>query len=968
VVSTVELQAHSYYSFLEGASSPEALAQRAAELGMPALALTDRNGLYGASLFARACKEVGIRPIFGAQLDLADDCILLLCKDMRGYRNLSQLITAAQAETPKGTACATLAQLDAFKEGLICLIGGEKIERYRSLYGLKDLYVALTSHCEEGDLGRCRKLRALAQAHGLRSVAVGASRYATQEEGKIYDVLICIKHRTTLRESHHLRAGNHERFLKTPISPWPDALQQAAQIAEECSVDLDFSSYRFPDFPLPEGLSAHGYLRQLCLERLPRPSLREKLLEELQLIEKLGLSGYFLIVWDLVAFARRRGIWAQGRGSAANSIVAYVLGITPVDPVEHNLFLGRFIHEKMTAIPDIDLDFAASRESGRPDREEVIQYVYERYGKDHVAMVSTFSTFRHRSAVREIGKVLELPQEIIDPLAKVGFGPFEVFLQTHKGKQLQELVEAIQDVPRHLSIHVGGMLIASRPICEMVPLEPARMEGRLVCQWDKDMVDDAGLIKVDILSLGMLGVLGDAAGMIGDCLEGLTYDDPDVYKMISKANTIGVFQVESRAQMQSLPRTKPQNLPELAIQVAIIRPGPLQGNMVAPYIRRKQGREKVSYTHPCLEPVLQETLGVILFQEQVLKVAVAMAGFSSSQAEALRRAMSRKRSQQAMEQLREEFLEGAKGRGIGEAAAAETFALLEGFALYGFCKSHALSFATIAYRSAWLRLYHPAAFVAALLNNQPMGFYSPQVILQDAKRQGVKILPVDINASAYRCTLEGGAVRLGLLMIKGVTGAPLIAESRPYATLDRLLEVADERSVEALIRAGALDTLDSWKQGRRGLLWELWAYRRRRPLLPTVIPSLPTQSEWEKLLSDYSVMGLSAMAHPFQYLRRSLNRLGVTDSRKLHAAPDQMRLSLAGMVVCRQRPPTAKGFMFLTLEDEFGLMNIIIAPDVYDRYQIPIRMAPLLIISGRKQFQDGITNLISENITSINLS
>lgn len=969
MVPSVELRAHSYYSFLEGASSPEALVERASAIDMPALALTDRNGLYGASLFARACEAAGIHPVFGAQLDLEGDAIVLLCRNMQGYRNLSQLITAAQRERPKGQACATLEQLAAYKEGLIALtdcLSQERIEQYRALFGRRDLYVALTYQAEAGDLQRCRQLSQLAEACGLAVVATGGTRYTLPAEGRLLDVLTCIKHRTTLRESHHLRPTNHLRFLKPPGLPhWKRAQANTFHIAEQCQVSLSFSDSRFPAFPVPSGLSAHQYLTQLCLERLPREAMRSKLLEELALIAKLDLSGYFLVVWDLMEFAKRKGIEAQGRGSAANSLVAYVLGITPVDPLAHNLFLGRFIHEEMTAIPDIDLDFAAARGSGRPDREDVIQYVYERYGQDHVAMVSTFATFRTKSAIREVGKVLEIPPPLIARMAKVGLEPFADFLATPIGQQFAQLVEAIRDVPRHLSIHVGGMLIASRPISEMVPLEPARMEGRVVCQWDKDMVDEAGLIKVDILSLGMLAVLGDAEELVGESYD-LTYEDPAVYRLISAADTIGLFQVESRAQMQSLPRTRPQNLPELAIQIAIIRPGPLQGNMVTPYIRRRQGLEPVTYPHPCLEPVLKETLGVILFQEQVLKVATTMAGFSASQAEALRRAMSRKRSKQAMQQLKEQFLKGAQANGVTLEVAAHTFRLLEGFALYGFCKSHALSFAIIAYRSAWLRCYHPAAFTAALLNNQPMGFYPSGVILQDAKRQGVPILPVAINASDYRCTLEGKAVRLGLITVKGVKQPERIAALRPYRSLEDLLRRThlDERSAEALIQSGALDDLVG---GRRQLLWQLWAQRRATPLLNLAAPALPEQSGWDKLCSEYVAMGLSAGAHPFEFLRPDLNRQRIATSLKLQSAAHDSHLRVAGMLICLQRPPTAKGFAFLTLEDEHGLMNIIVPPAIYDRDQLIIKTHSLLVVTGRKQAQQGVVNLMAVAVACLTI-
>jgi error-prone DNA polymerase len=898
-----ELYCHSYYSLLDGASSPKALARRAREIGLTSLALTDRNGLYGAPAFYHACKEEGIQPIIGAEVTIEGDEIVLLCKDMEGYGNLSQLIT----EIHRGDAT-----LEPHREGLICLLSSaENLPRYLELFGREDLAILLTNCGEQGDMRRCAELSRVAEQHGLERVPSHGVRYATREEGQVHDILRCIAHRTPLSRSHHIRPANHNRYLQ-PLPHHP--------IADRCQLELDFSAYRFPKFSDSEPED----LRRLCEAKVTSSEMRERLEEELALIERLDLCGYFLIVWDIVEYARRKWIPAQGRGSAANSLVAYLLGITPVNPLEHKLFLGRFLHDEMTTVPDIDIDFAATR-SDLPDREDVIQYVYNKY--EHAAMVCTFITFKRRSAVRELAMAFELPPEEVP----------------------EEYVERLQQIPRHLSIHVGGMVIASHPISRIVPLQPARMPGRVVCQWDKDQVEDAGLIKVDILSLGMLSVLRDVSHLSGVPLDAIPNDDPQVYKMIGSGDTVGVFQVESRAQMQSLPRTRPTNLPELGIQVAIIRPGPLQGNMVSPYIRRRQGLEPVSYPHPCLSAVLEETLGVILFQEQVLQVAVAMAGFTPSQAEGLRKAMGRKRSREAMHQLLDDFIVGAAERGVSRADAEKTFSLLEGFALYGFCKSHALSFATIAYRSAWLKRYHPAAFTVALLNNQPMGFYSPEVLIEDAKRRGVQILPVDIDKSGLKATLEDGAIRLGLLNVTGVG-----EWAATQIILNRDVQL-DEATTEALIRAGAYDS----RGERRSSLWNLW--EKKLPIGTRLTPQLPPQSDWEKVLDEYGVMQLTAGAHPMAYLRQSLTGYATSTTLK----PGHVKV--AGLMVCRQRPPTAKGFAFLTLEDESGLMNIIIPPDLYEQEQLTIKRGGLLAICGRCLSQDGVTNVRAECVQSVSI-
>ena len=703
-----ELHCHSHYSFLNGTSSPAELVEQAIKLGLKGLALTDDDGLYGVIPFVRICEELRLPYCVGASITVGqndteleprtgrpdDDHIVLLCQNLTGYHNLSQLITRARHARPKGEARATLEAINELSDGLICLVGGQQgnipslvldnqigrasaeIEPYREIFSEDRLYVELVDHREPGDFARCRKLYKLASELGLECVATNAVRYASQNRATLYDVLRCIAHKVTLDKSDAIRPQNHQRYLKSAnamgilFAEIPNAIKNTCLILDQCQLALDFTEYRFPDFPTPAGHTYESYLMTLCEDQLSgkydvvTAEVKERLKEELSLIIRLGLAGYFLVVWDIVAFARSQRIPVQGRGSAANSLVAYLLDITVVDPIAHNLFFGRFLNDEKTTIPDIDLDFAASRNAHLADREDVIQYVYEKYGFDYVALACTFITYQVRGAIREVGKVFGIPNHILDKMSRLAEGrnvssafdkideleEFASYASRPIWKHFREHVEAIIGLPRHLSMHPGGMVVTSCNLSTLVPLEPARMPGRRVCQWDKDMIEDAGLIKVDLLGLGMLAVVRETVDLIADAhgvdidLAAIPSGDANVYDMLAASDVLGVFQVESRVQMSTLPRIKPRSIGELAIQIALIRPGPVQGNMVAPYLLRRTNREAVRYPHPQLESILKETLGVILFQEQVLQVVCCIAGYSPGQAENLRRNLNKIRS------------------------------------------------------------------------------------------------------------------------------------------------------------------------------------------------------------------------------------------------------------------------------------------------------------------------------------
>jgi error-prone DNA polymerase len=1017
-----ELHCHSNYSFLDGASHPDCLAQRAREQGLSALALTDHDGLYGSVKFFQSARYYGLKPILGAEMTLDGGAhLLLLARDKTGYASLCRMVSLAQLAHAKGRASLSPSILESNSDGLTALSACKKGEiaaallagktesarrtaaRYRDLFGPGNFYIELQQTLCPEDRDLTRGLLALARELDLPVAATNDVHYARREEHRLQDVLVAIRHRTTLDTSHHLRRPNSEYHLKSPAEMTrlfreiPEALAGAVRVAENCNVDLDLSGYRFPDFPVPGGEAADAFLERLCREKLrekypePEGEPAARLEEELRLIRQLGLAGYFLTVWDIMEFARRRGIPAQGRGSAASSIATYLLGVTRVDPVRHRLFAGRFLNDEMSAIPDIDIDIASDAEG---HREELIQYIYGRYGAHHAAMLCNVVSYRARNAVREVGKALGLPPETVERMAKtvehhsargvaedlsrleefrkcLDSGPWELFLS---------LVEQISSFPRHLGIHVGGMVISTSPLIDLVPVERATMPGRVVTQWDKDDINELGLIKIDLLGLRMLSLIDETVKLVKETrglaldLDNLPLDDPAVYDMLCQGDTLGVFQVESRAQMATLPRSRPRIFDDLVAEVAIIRPGPIQGHAVHPYLNRRQGREPVTYLHPSLEPILEETLGVIIYQEQVIQAGMAVAGFSPGQADALRRAMSKKRSREAMESLRHGFLEGSRRNGVDGATAGKVFEAIAGFAAFGFCKAHAAALAGTTYRSAWLKLYYPSEFFCALLNCQPMGFYSPEVIVNHARRQGIAVLPVDINRSLFRCRMEGNGFRLGFRYVKGVGEAcwQKIEEGRRaglYPSLAAFHHRAGlpPETVENLVGAGAFDFSGT---PRRQLLWELREAARHHEggldlAWAACKTSLPAMTAGEELAEEYTLQGLSARAHPMALYRPSLENTGILDSRAVAAARDGARVAAAGCVVCRQRPLTAKGHVFITLEDEHGLVNAILRPDTYDRFRQTARREPFLVIGGLLQKKDGTVNIIADRLEAM---
>src|SRR3989475_5266603 len=1001
-----ELHCHSNYSFLEGASHPDELVARARDLEMPALAITDRHGFYGAVKFFGAAQRAGIQPIIGTELTIDDgtrppkdrvdydrwgDRLLLLVEDKLGYTSLCRLISMAQMPNAKGMARLPADQLAPLTGHLIALVADpkERLPFYQEIFGRDRVFIELHDHLAPDDRSRNQALLDLAERHGAPLVITNEVFYATPERHRLHDVLTAIRHRTTLDEAqrylhpnaeHYLKSGTELRqvFSRYPRSVVDEGLAHAAEIAGRCRFSFDLVSARFPGFPVPAGETPYSFLYRLCQDAVREKyhpvtsEVAARLQKELDVINKTGFSEFFLINWDLMRFARSRGIPGQGRGSAADSIVAYLLGITRVDPIEHNLLFERFLHEEMTTTPDIDIDFSTAH------REQVIQYVYEKYGPERTGMVCNVVTYRQRSAIREVGKALGFKEETIDHLAKSASAwhpespetiaqaaGYPTANPTKPWQQLFDLATQILDFPRHLSIHVGGMLVTGEPLIDIVPVERATMPGRMVVQFNKDDVEELGLIKMDMLGLRMLSVVAEALDLIeADTgvrpdLDALDLKDPEVYELCKEADTIGVFQIESRAQMQTLPRSRPESFNDLVVEVAIIRPGPIQGDAVQPYIRRKQGREQVTYAHPLLEPILEDTLGVILYQEQIIEIAMRVAGMTPSGADGFRRAMTRHLNHVEMSSLEGDFIEGCLANEVPREVADMLFAAVQGFAVYGFCRSHAAAFARTAYETAWLKLNHAVEFGCGLLNNQPMGFYHPSVLVEDLKRHGVTVLPVDVNRSDIRClpeplgaadenrktparpSLLSGflpqpadlrpadqnfetlttlpaknthAMRIGFNYVRdlGEDGRKAIVAERAnggaYTSFDIFIDrlrggPIGPRAVRNLVMVGAFDGLG---HTRRELLWgwqERWhGHGLRKGIqsqselkLKAAAPNLPELDDFDINQLEYRISDLSTGHHLIHFCRDRLKQLGALESNKLPSIPTGERVRVPGL-------------------------------------------------------------------------
>ncbi|CAN5752877.1 error-prone DNA polymerase DnaE2 [soil metagenome] len=1033
----VELHACSAFSFLRGASFPEHLAERAAALEMPAMALLDRNGVYGAQRFSTTAREQGVRPITGCELIMSDGSILpVLVENRTGYANLCGLLTQAHLRSEKGSCAVEWEELSEFADGLVALLGSlaetssgvvrrgargrqtagrdgvtpraprrsaEYAQRVIDTFGRGNVYAEIQRHFIRGEERRNRELIDLARAHQLPLLATNGVQYATARGREVLDVFTCIREHTHLDAAGRLLTQNAERHLKTDAEmralfhDLPEAITNTERLAERLTFSLENIGYEFPDYPVPTGHDMNSFLRTIvwfgAQQRYEAISTKVKrqLEEELALITKLGFSGYFLIVWDIVNFCRETNVMVQGRGSAANSAVCYCLGITPVDPVSNNLVFERFLSESRKGWPDIDLDLPSGDR-----RESVIQEVYRRYGKHGAAMTSNVITYRGKSAAREIGKALGFSSSVLDRFSHLfASGDFPHTLDL--AAQIEQaglpkahprmpafisLYHAIYGLPRHLGQHSGGMIICQGKLSSFVPLENASMPGRVVAQWDKDDCEDLGIVKVDLLGLGMMSVMQDAFELCRERgrpldLAHIPKDDAATFDMMCEADTIGVFQIESRAQMATLPRMQPRCFYDVVIEVAIIRPGPIQGDMVHPYLNRRAGKEPVTYFDARLEPILGRTLGVPLFQEQLLKIAMIMANFSGAEAEELRRALSFHRSQERMNKVSVKLRAAMERNNVAPAAIEKILQSITSFALYGFPESHAISFAILAYGSAYLKVHRAAEFYASLINNQPMGFYTPATIVKDGHRHGLKVQPVCVRQSDWRCVVvSDNTIRLGFCVVEGLRQehAEELVRQRKAAAFTSLEDLRRrvQLSKEELRALALLGAFNSFSEHRRNALWrveeempeELFARvvagdavpgsdsRASSPLAPMTLP--------ERVQADYETMNLTTGPHPMQLLREQLpNAWRASD---LGQAKQGAVVQIAGNVICRQRPGTAKGFVFISLEDETGVANAIVTPDLFERMRLLITEESFLLIEGEVQNSDGVVLIKSERI------
>ncbi|PYJ28297.1 MAG: error-prone DNA polymerase [Verrucomicrobia bacterium] len=1066
----IELHASSAFSFLRGGSFPEQLAEVAAELEMPALALCDRDGVYGAQRFSVAAREHGIRPIIGAELSMEDGSILpVLVENRTGYKNLCELLTQAHLRSEKGKCPVRWDELPEFAEGLVAFLGSARLQRagfgilpkrtflesrftdqiepkkssgmqnpFASTlqacapqnaadraeflihaFGRENVFVEIQRHFIRDEERINRKLIDLAHANRLPLLATNGVQYAKPYGRKVLDVFTCMREHTHLDAAGKLLSQNAERHLKSDrqmrelFHDLPEAIENTSRLAERLTFSLENLGYKFPEYPVPAGHTMDSFLRTIvwfgAQQRYAAisPKVKRQIEEELALITKLGFPGYFLIVWDVVNFCREHNIMVQGRGSAANSAVCYCLWITPVDPVENHLVFERFLNESRKGWPDIDLDLPSGDR-----REAVIQEIYRRYGKHGAAMTANVISYRGRSAAREIGKALNFSPSIIDRFSHLfASGDFPHTLELES--QIEQaglpkdhprmpafirLYHAIYGLPRHLGQHSGGMIICQNKLSSFVPLENASMPGRVVAQWDKDDCEDLGIVKVDLLGLGMMSVMQDALELCGRRgrpldLAHIPKDDAATYEIMQRADTIGVFQIESRAQMATLPRMKPECFYDVVIEVAIIRPGPIQGDMVHPYLARRAGKEPVTYFDERLKPVLQRTLGVPLFQEQMLKIAMIMADFSGNEAEELRRALSFHRSEERMRKVSVKLRAAMERKGVAPDQIDKIIHSITSFALYGFPESHAISFAILAYGSAYLKVHRAPEFYASLLNNQPMGFYTPATIVKDAQRHGVKVKPVCVTESDWRCTvIDNNTFRLGLCVVNGLRQehGEQIEDERKHRAFKSLDDFKRRVSLsKAEMRTLAeLGAFNCFAQHRRAAMWKVEetiyddllgsagaspavsrasrdTHREvfgggpeksrqcaRAPLPPMTLP--------ERVRADYGTMNLTTGPHPMKLLRERLPN--VWRAIDLTKAKHGSIVQIAGNVICRQRPGTAKGFVFVSLEDETGVSNAIVDPDLFERFRLLITEEDFLVIEGEVQNSDNVVLIKTRQI------
>jgi error-prone DNA polymerase len=1055
----VELHARSAFSFLEGACVPEELAAIFAEQGMAAAALLDRDGVYGSPRFHLAADKSCLRAHVGAEVSSKEGWRYpLLVASRTGYQNLCRLITRMKLRAAKGEGSVSTEEAAEHAEGLICLTGGDegplahalaqngieaaaaRVKELTQIFGRENVYIELQRHFSREEETRNQAAVEIARKFRLPLLATNAVCYAQAQQREILDVFTCIRHRTKLAEVGRLLARNSERRVKSPaemarlFADLPEAIANTELLSSRLQFTLKDLGYEFPKYPVPDGKSQMQFLRDRThegtIQRYGSSNERaQKQIErELALIEKLDLSGYFLIVWDIVRFCRANNILVQGRGSAANSAVCYALGITAVDPVGMDLLFERFLSEERGEWPDIDLDLPSGDR-----RERAIQYVYERYGKLGAAMTANVITYRGRSASREIGKVLGFEPEMLNRLSSlVGAWEFKdendkfeshfrqagLDLSHHLIRKYLDLCMMVQDLPRHLGQHSGGMVVCQGKLDSVVPLEPATMPGRVVVQWDKDDCADLGIVKVDLLGLGMMAVLEETIQIVRNDykeevdLAHLPANDPAVYSALQKADTIGMFQIESRAQMSCLPRLQPKCFYDIVVQVAIIRPGPIVGEMVNPYLKRRQGREPVDCLHPALEPVLLRTLGVPLFQEQLLRMAMIAAGFSGGEAEELRRAFGFQRSERRMKEIEKKLQAGMQKNGLSLEVQEKIIRSITSFALYGFPESHAASFALLAYASAYLKCHYLAAFTAAMLNNQPMGFYNAATLVKDAQRHGLRIKPIDITRSNWLCTLDTSSnecsLRLGLRYVKGLReeiAKQIVHErnARAFTSIEDLKHrVPDiqKSELKSLAAIGALNFIESnRKTHRRDALWQIErAARHPGPLFarkefspvgtlpcpeerkvaapPALItenvesqisPLLPMSTE-ERLIVDFHGTGLTIGPHPLAYHRARLKNLRLRTAIDLQTLRNGTPVRIAGSVVVRQRPGTAKGFVFLSMEDETGIANVIITPQLFQQNRTVIVHNQFLLIAGTLQNQDNVISVKAASIQPLQIT